>query len=65
VQVEQAGLLVEGVVVEFDDPDAAFAQRLDDLLHLGRGHDEVAVDGGLPAAQGLKVDRGGQPEGGR
>jgi hypothetical protein len=56
VHIEEPGLFGEAVVVQFDDLDIAGAQRLNDLLHLGGGQDEVAVDRRPVAADGLEVD---------
>ena len=45
VDVEQPGLVVEGVMVQRHDRDAAAAQCGDDVLDFVGGHREVAVDG--------------------
>src|SRR6266508_6688960 len=65
VQVEQARFVVEGMVVQLDDGDAAAAQGHDHVLDLVGGHREVAVDRRLAVADGLEADRRSHPHGGR
>jgi hypothetical protein len=46
MQEEQAGLVVEHVIVERGDLDAIRTQRLKHRVDLGRSQDEVARDCG-------------------
>src|SRR6266542_5914585 len=65
VGVEQPRVVVQGVVVQGHHGDPAAAQRGQDVLDLAAGHREVAVDGGLSAAEGLEVQGGGDAQAGR
>lgn len=55
VEVKEAWLVMEAVVVEFDHLYTPGSQRHDDILHFSGDHDEVAIDRCLPIANGLEV----------
>jgi hypothetical protein len=58
VEVKEPWLVVQAMVMEFDNLYTPGPQRDDDVLHFGGRHDEVAVDGGPEIANGLEIQGG-------
>jgi hypothetical protein len=59
---EQVRRILNHVAVQRGDLNAAVSQAFQDRIDLRTQQYEVAGDGGLPGARGLKVNRNGRPE---